>query len=241
MNTTKFQSLQNSWMADEASELRTKAAQEKTDLSPLNLKAQRQVTHNQLITQIIQSNNNTNLGNPSSRQDAILLILWFEKTLQSIQNELPNEQRDEKLFPMLQLTMNICVKELSRQVSVQCQERGIIITKVFKSYAKLIDLIHRDNREKRWKLKRNTADKLDKYIQIQEEQIQGYKNKIESQRSDYDKLKWDLDNCLYKLNQNNILTSKFKKKCYNAQKDLEIAQRKMKFLEFENADLKAKL
>ena len=81
---------------------------------------------------------------------------------------------------MLQLTMNICVKELSRQVSVQCQERGIIITKVFKSYAKLIDLIHRDNREKRWKLKRNTADKLDKYIQIQEEQIQGYKNKIES-------------------------------------------------------------
>ena len=63
---------------------------------------------------------------------------------------------------------------------MQCQERGIIITKVFKSYAKLIDLIHRDNREKRWKLKRNTADKLDKYIQIQEEQIQGYKNKIES-------------------------------------------------------------
>ena len=26
MNTTKFQSLQNSWMADEASELRNKAA-----------------------------------------------------------------------------------------------------------------------------------------------------------------------------------------------------------------------
>lgn len=218
MNTTKFQSLQNSWMAEETSEQKSKAAalEKKSSLSPMNLKASRQITQNQLITQIFQNNNSSSLGNPSSRQDAILLILWFEKTLQAIQNELPNEQREEKLFPMLQLAMNICVKELSRQVSVQCQERGVIITKVFKSYAKLINLIHKDHRDKRWKLKRETADKLDRYIQIQDDQIHGYKRKIQEQQRQYDRLKEELDGCLYKLNQNNILVSKFKKKCYNA-------------------------
>ena len=62
--------------------------------------------------------------------------------------------------------MNICVKELTRQVSVHCLERGLLVQKVFESYAKIIELINKDHKIKRKKLKMSFAEKLDKYIQV---------------------------------------------------------------------------
>jgi hypothetical protein len=76
--------------------------------------------------------------------------------------------------------------------------------------------MNKDYKDKRWRIKRETADKLDKYINIQEDQIRNYKNQIEQHKQSYDKLKHELDEYLFILNQNNLLVSKFKKKCFLA-------------------------
>lgn len=85
------------------------------------MKTQKHFQHNQLITQITAAN--TGSSNPSSRQDAILLLVWFEKMLLLIQESVQTKEEGEEIgrdeyYQMLQLVMNIAVKELQRQVSV---------------------------------------------------------------------------------------------------------------------------
>jgi len=76
-------------------------------------------------------------------------------------------------------------------------------------------MINHDYKDKRWKVKRELTDKLDRYITIQESQIDGYKAKIDNYKTNFDKLKAELDEYLFRLNQGNVLLTKFKKKCYN--------------------------
>lgn len=71
---------------------------------------------------------------------------------------------------------------------------------MFQSYAKLIDLLNGEHKRKRWQLKREVTDKLDRYITIQEAQTQGYKQQIEDYRQNFDRLKQELEEYLYRMN-----------------------------------------
>ena len=83
---------------------------------------------------------NSNLGKPSSRQDAVLLGKWFKNIIDLIEFEFSKsvnffeKQGPQKTFPtqrvsdgeilqsdsylLIQIAHNIAIKEITRQVSV---------------------------------------------------------------------------------------------------------------------------
>ena len=48
-------------------------------------------------------------------------------------------------YLLIQIAHNIAIKEVTRQVSVQCIERGILLKTVFDSYVRMVDLIFEDS------------------------------------------------------------------------------------------------
>ena len=107
----------------------------------------------------------SNLGKPSSRQDAVLLAKWFKDIMEMVELESQSTKREahaqQKLFPnqkqseneliqsevylLTQVAHNIAIKEVTRQVSVQCVERGVLLKSIFDSYVRLIDFIFQDS------------------------------------------------------------------------------------------------
>ena len=58
---------------------------------------------------------------------------------------------------LVQIAHNIAVKEITRQVSVQCVERGILLKTIFDSYVSMVDLIFEDSLAQRKQLASNFA------------------------------------------------------------------------------------
>ena len=106
---------------------------------------------------------------------------------------------------------------------------------------KLVYLIHRDHNRKRKHLKKSFAEKLDKYISVFQYQISGYQAQVKTLEEQCEKQGMELEESKQQMRQGSNLVTKFKKKCYNAQKDLAAAERRMKFVEHENEGLRAKV
>jgi len=90
------------------------------------------------------------LGLPASRQDAILLEEWYS-TINLKLKQLPSEPNisirdqdsasntapaskslaDNETLELYELTLKITIKELCRQVAVQCTERGALLHLLF--------------------------------------------------------------------------------------------------------------
>ena len=56
-----------------------------------------------------------------------------------------NEISQTDSYLLIQIAHNIAIKEITRQVSVQCIERGILLKTVFDSYVRMVDLIFADS------------------------------------------------------------------------------------------------
>lgn len=129
------------------------------------------------------------LGKPSSRQDAILLAEWFQNVTQKIAEEHKRHKQvanflhsktfqntiDQSLklasqrtdtFILTQIIHNLAIKEISRQVSVQCVERGLLLKTIFDSYVKLIDLVFLDGFDQRAQLAKQFALAMEDQIEI---------------------------------------------------------------------------
>ena len=134
-----------------------------------------------------------NLGKPSSRQDAILLAKWFKCIIDMIENEYQTSknyyarQGSNRTFPtqkandseisqtdqylLIQIAHNIAIKEITRQVSVQCIERGILLKTVFDSYVRMVDLIFVDSVAQRKLLAQRFAVVCEKQVFYQKEEF----------------------------------------------------------------------
>ena len=60
-----------------------------------------------------------------------------------MQNE--KEASQSEIYLLTQVAHNIAIKEVTRQVSVHCIERGILLKSIFDSYVRLIDFIFQDS------------------------------------------------------------------------------------------------
>ncbi|CDW90089.1 UNKNOWN [Stylonychia lemnae] len=98
--------------------------------------------------------NKNSLGQPVSRKDAIILLKWLDSMMgklkvfsQKIEEPLENQSKDEATIEemrleMIQVLMNVAFKEIIRQVSVQCIERGYALLKIFNAYLCIIEGMH---------------------------------------------------------------------------------------------------
>jgi hypothetical protein len=128
-----------------------------------------------LIDTVVGDINVQDLGNPSSRQDAVLLVTWFEAMLKQLTT---GKTKQESTYPLLQLVLNICIHELARQVSVQCVERGLLLKRIFSCFIRFQELINTDQTRKRKELKRDYALKLDRFVTLQDYQVNLLRDQI---------------------------------------------------------------
>ncbi|CAG9310362.1 unnamed protein product [Blepharisma stoltei] len=76
------------------------------------------------------------LGGPSSRKDVELLGEWLDTMLRKIYED--KNQNPAEMFENTQIVYTICLKELIRQVSMHCIQRGELIERVWKVYFSLM-------------------------------------------------------------------------------------------------------
>ena len=63
-----------------------------------------------------------------------------------IHSSASGEQTNEGQNPLIQcqLAFNVAMKEIVRQVSVHCLERGVLLKTIFDNYVRLIDHVFKD-------------------------------------------------------------------------------------------------
>ncbi|CDW88315.1 ef hand family protein [Stylonychia lemnae] len=185
---------------------------------------------------LVQGSSHENLGQPSARQDAIMLINWFQHSLNLINRDV-NEQKVLQKQSLTQVVFNLCIEEICRQVSVQCVERGELLRKIFDQYTQLIENMSKNFKAKRVEIKKKLSDKVQEYIKIQDELIEKNNHQMQELKRNIEMMSLDLQESQTLLSQRGTLIQKLKKKCFNVQKEAETAARKFKLIEKENYEL----
>ena len=77
-----------------------------------------------------------NMGSPAGRKEIQKLIEWLDAMLQSV---VDTKKHPEELFELTNEIYTYCLKEVIRQVSVHCKERGYLISRVWVAYKNLFE------------------------------------------------------------------------------------------------------
>lgn len=150
-------------------------------------------------------------------------------------------QGEDTVLPLLQLMMNICMQELTRQVSVHCLERGHLLKRVFQAYIRLIDLLSLDHAAKRKAVKHDYALKLDRYVTILEQQALGHQSQIEGLEQQSRLQRAEIEEMQAQLRRQSLTLQKYKKKVFKQQRDQEANEVRLRFSEKESAKLRQRL
>jgi hypothetical protein len=137
--------------------------------------------------------------------------------------------------------MNISIKELTRQISVHCHERGILLTRIFSSYIRLLDLINHSHSNKRKSLRHEYATKLDRYVTLLDHQAQSYRDQIAHLEDQRKKMTAELEDTQRLYKDASTIGFRYKKKCFKQQSDAESDRLRLRYLDKENRALRAKL
>ena len=70
------------------------------------------------------------LGNPSGRKEVGIIIAWLENMIQAFVNE-PSDLTLEEKVRRASMIYTVCFKEVVRQVTNHCIERGILLQKIW--------------------------------------------------------------------------------------------------------------
>ncbi|CAD8183903.1 unnamed protein product [Paramecium octaurelia] len=129
------------------------------DLNPLlkNVKSSQLQTYLKKIIQQ-QSDKIQQSSTLPNRQMAIDLQLWFDYMITKVKQSVSLENNNtQTIAEEISLIYSSCLKEIIRQVSLDCKERGQLLEKVWNSYIVLIDdlisNINKTNQEHLEKLK----------------------------------------------------------------------------------------
>ncbi|CAI2381753.1 unnamed protein product [Moneuplotes crassus] len=120
-----------------------------------------------------------NLGTPASRPDAANLLKWMNEEIDKVKKDM-EKTKSEKLIAC-QAIYNLAWKELTRQVSVQCVERGILMDKIFKAYFDLINKVYK-NLEGQQNETEKTSEMRMSHMK------KALQHKIDTQEEEYNKL-----------------------------------------------------
>jgi len=117
------------------------------------------------------------LGVPSSRNDAVILLKWMNNTLDNIK-----ELDDDKKFELAQSVYYITYREIIRQVSVHCIERGYLVWKLWTAYISLIDELNIWFKKKINKTVNHYGEQLQRIQERYEEEMQELEGNMEKSK-----------------------------------------------------------
>ncbi len=83
---------------------------------------------------------------------------WLNKMLEKIQNQ--SNLRVTEIFEHVQVIYTMCLKEIIRQVGLQCTERGQLLDKIWGAYMDLLDKAINENSNEKMKIENYYLDEI---------------------------------------------------------------------------------
>ncbi|CAK66034.1 unnamed protein product (macronuclear) [Paramecium tetraurelia] len=149
---------------------------------------------------------------PPNRQQAIDLLMWFDKMIQTLNTE--NLLLITDLTNQLQLVYQTCIHELARQVSFECKERGTLLLIIWNSFVSFIEMLINNvavNFEEMETSQINTVQRIQRTHQTLVQQLQQEINQLKQQIEQLEVEKSDLSNKnIYLAKKNLQLTNEIK-------------------------------
>ncbi|EAR98474.2 hypothetical protein TTHERM_00292010 (macronuclear) [Tetrahymena thermophila SB210] len=87
---------------------------------------------------VSHSSQNKNLKKSTERKDMFLLNLWMEQMLNQVFEKEKKYWNYQEFFDEIELIYAGCMKEIARQVSLDCSERGQMLTKIWDIYSSIV-------------------------------------------------------------------------------------------------------
>jgi len=130
--------------------------------------------------------NKFNLGGPASRYEALALLKWMDNIIENIEKTYGKNETENEKFDLTQIVYYICFREVIRQVSVQCVERGVLIWKLWKSYLSLVTEMADEIKKKTLKLKKDHEERIYQLHEYHDAEIAELNKNTEEMRADFE-------------------------------------------------------
>ncbi|CAD8151210.1 unnamed protein product [Paramecium octaurelia] len=149
---------------------------------------------------------------PPNRQQAIDLLLWFDKMIQALKTD--NLRLITDLTNQLQQVYQTCIHELARQISYECKERGTLLLIIWNSFVSFIEMLIQNvamNFDEMEAQSIDTVHRIQKthqtFVQQLQQEIYQLKQQIEQLESEKTELN---DKNIYLAKKNLQLTNEIK-------------------------------
>ena len=120
---------------------------------------------------------NKNLIKPSIRKDVAYLENWLNEMLENVKKK--PKYCFNLLIEDLQIIYSACLKELIRQISLHCSERGQLMEKIWNSYVDLLEKAILSSNKEKEKLEKGYLDEITRIYAIFEKESGNFKKEIE--------------------------------------------------------------
>jgi len=129
------------------------------------------------------------LGVPSSRNDSVILTKWFNAAIQKIFTIIDKGLR----INLLRTVYYICFREVVRQISVHCIERGFLVWQLWTAYSELIIGLEERYKSKKKKIVLQNDIKIAKLRGLYENELNIMKEKNKELQNELDGYKKQVD------------------------------------------------
>lgn len=144
-------------------------------------------------TQInFHTSQNKLLKNPNSRKDVEELDSWLKYMLSKQENEKNSADSIKNIFENTQIIYNACLKEIIRQISMDCSERGQFIQKIWDAYIALFERALIQNKRELEQKDLSSVEENSRIHKIYQYEIESLGNFIKSLSEEKEKLREQL-------------------------------------------------
>lgn len=124
----------------------------------------------------IRTSQNQNLKLPSIRKDVGFLDKWLKEMIDMVSQD--HNYSFNALIEDLQLVYSACLKELIRQISLHCVERGQLLEKIWNCYLDLLEKAISSNKTEKNKMEREFLSEIARIFDIFEKEANNYKEEL---------------------------------------------------------------
>lgn len=129
------------------------------------------------------------LGVPSSRSDSVVLTKWLNAVMSKISTMLDKEFR----IDLARTVYYICFREVVRQISVHCIERGFLVWQLWTAYSELIVKLGERYKMKQRKIVQLNDTKVASMRSLYESELAVAKDKSQQLQAELDRYKNEVD------------------------------------------------
>ncbi|EAS06598.2 EF hand protein (macronuclear) [Tetrahymena thermophila SB210] len=170
--------------------------------------------------------------NTTSRQDVQDLENWLEVMLQQIYSE--NNLKADQVLENVQLIYTACLKELIRQVSLQCTERGLLIQKVWDAYLTLFEKLIELNATEKRNLEKLYIEDVNRISKGYEANINQLSKSLSQMQISIDELTSNLDMAIQNNHVLKEVNDKFQSEIKIKDAEIESLKQNIKLLSWDN-------